>query len=177
MSDARRKTLELAVALRAAGLTEKADALLADEVRKEIGTPPAGSFAELGDRLADVRSKLGLAPMRTRRAKPGVGRARRKVAAMLLELGYQLEPDDIRCSVGWTRSVHKQHDDTTLSWDAWAVRRRVVAVDGKEHAVAVKVHLVSWDRLTECARHGIALTENGDHMQAPLRILVCLVAT
>src|SRR6185436_2231407 len=149
MSDPK-KTAELAFALRAAGLTEKADAMLSSAVREEIGLPASGAVEALSDRFNSLREEVGLPPRRTpikRRKRAGVGRARRRVAAMLAELGFHVEPGSIMCSVGWTRSVHKMRDDTTLTWECWADHERDFTYDGKTTRLKERIHLFSWERL------------------------------
>lgn len=166
------KRVELAAALAAAGLDERANELLREELGDVIGfrpnTPAENEARARADRSDEIRKRLGLEPRppRKRRARPGVGRLRIKLARMLVELGWPVTPEQIRPSIGWHRSIHKLRDDTTLTWDAHVTRKIEVKLEGKTHEIDEDVHLISWERIGDCVRYGIVVHPlHGRHQQ------------
>lgn len=74
-----------------------------------------------------------------------IGRLRKKLATMLREKGYPVQPEDF-----WIQEGGYRH----RTWDlaSWGVKCRVDGVD---------VNLHSWDTMTSCVRWGIEIENRG----------------
>ena len=96
------------------------------------------SWASIDDRGKQKRKK---------RTADSLGRTRTKLAALIEEFGFEVDPYEI----------HRIYSTEKLDLARWYVD--VTAKGHKSLPDGFGVHLYSWDTMTECAACGINLTE------------------
>lgn len=145
------KRLELAVAYRAAGLFEKADALLAEIVREKTGVRSDlhEISSELGDKLNGVRALLGMRPRR-HRAKNPHPTVQDRLEALLADVGVT-EIESWKISKGyWLRS-----EADVMRWECQARRWQGESRGGPGW------HVGCWTSMSDCVRYGITAGLDG----------------
>lgn len=144
--------LQLAAELRAAGLVEKADALLSEIVHEQTGLRPIGEISTaVDDNLAKLRSVLGMKPKRRRAANPKPTVQDRLVVLLVNAEVYELGAWKI--SKGYW--LGNQQD--VMRWECLARRwgERVARGEG--------FHVGSWSSMSDCVRHGITVVDGEKH--------------
>lgn len=144
--------LQLAAELRAAGLCEKADALLSEVLHEQTGIRPIRAFqSALDDNLAALHSALGMRPKRRRSQNPRPT-VQERLVILLADCGVH-ECDAWKISKGyWLRD---QAD--VMRWECLAGRW-----DGHE-ARGVGFHVGSWSSMSDCVRYGITVADDEKH--------------
>lgn len=140
--------LQLAMELRAAGLTEKANELLAEIVHGQTGIRP---ISELDDTLAKLRSALGMRPRR-RRAEHPKPTVQERLTVLLAAAGVH-DVSAWKVSKGhWLRD---QAD--VMRWECLAHRW------ADRVAVSSDFHVGSWSSMFDCVRYGITVADDEKH--------------
>ena len=88
--------------------------------------------------------------MRKRRERVGRGRVAQALVKRLASMGWVINVGPVGAEGGNRR--WKQFDDTTVCWEAWATHPEMSPVHPG-------LHLVSYDRMTDCAR-GCSVTKD-----------------
>ncbi len=144
--------LQMAVELRAAGLVERADALLAELVQEQTGARPFQEISNAVDEnLAKLRSALGMKPRR-RRAKNPRPTVQQRLTALLADAGV-LELD------AWSRSqgYWLQDEQDVMRWECRAKRW------GEQVSRGEGFHVGSWSSMSDCVRYGITVVDGEKH--------------
>lgn len=144
--------LQMAVELRAAGLVERADALLAEILHEQIGVRPLDAIqADVNSNLAKLRVALGMKPKRHRAASP-----KPTVQERLIVLLADAEVHDLsawKISKGyWLRD---QQD--VMRWECLARRWDAQIARGNGY------HVGSWSSMSDCVRYGITVVDGEKH--------------
>jgi hypothetical protein len=79
-----------------------------------------------------------------------VSRNKRRLIRLLADEGLAVNETGIIHAKGWTTSVHKKWDDTTVTWECYAY------ADGSP----LSHHVVSYDTILECVRNGIVVDKD-----------------
>lgn len=143
--------LELALELRAAGLVERADALIA-EVLRETGIRPVGEVqVELDATLAGLRSALGMRQKRRRAVNPRPT-VQDRVTGLLAAVGVS----DL---YAWkvSRGYWLRNQADVMRWECLARRwgDRVARGEG--------FHVGSWSSMSDCVKYGISAVDGEKH--------------
>jgi hypothetical protein len=77
---------------------------------------------------------------------------REKLAELLRDAGYNVEAKDISGAKGWYR-IEQKYDDRTVCWEASATKTGESSV--------LRYFVYSRATMTECARRGITLIDDG----------------
>ena len=144
--------LLMAAELRAAGLVEKANALLSEIVHEQTGMRPIVELqADLDAKLADLRSALGMRPKR-RQARNPRPTVQDRLIVLLAEAGVSA------CS-SWNISkgywLRDQAD--VMRWECRA------QCWGERELRGVGFHVGSWSSMSDCVRHGITVADDEKH--------------
>ncbi len=78
-----------------------------------------------------------------------VGRIRRKLAALLAAEGIEIHPLRLNATQLWEFSSHKRRGQECETWNG----------EGIDQATGREVHLVGWEPMTTCVKHGIRLED------------------
>lgn len=144
--------LQLAAELRAVGLLEKADALLAELVHEQTGLRPIREIQlDLDENIAGLRSMLGMRPKR-RRAKKPKPTVQERLVPLLAAAGVH---EIVLWKVSKGYWLRDQAD--VMRWECWARRW------GEKEDRNPGFHVGSWSSMSDCVRYGITVVDGEKH--------------